>query len=223
MTASASAARCDPANLLPLFSPGQVVGLYQGTQWIDWSCPPAGVEILSCDPPGRLWQVDRHLYHLVIDADGAPACLAPFLECLTAVSRGVALVSSRLGTLLQRAARIVAPPVYPQRTSGPFRSRSSGAVLVFRETTLRVAERAQILDSATLSVALADPGRAVDVLRLSFPSLQVERSLLHLPLRGHHAEEVLGRLRQEGVHVQRSAVWFRLLQSCPLRIEGLRD
>jgi hypothetical protein len=219
MTASATpAARCDPADLLPLLSPGQVVGFYQGTQWIDWNSSPAGLDILTTDRPARLWRAQRDCFHLVIDAEGSSFILPAFLECLAGVSRGVALVSSRLGQLLRLTARIVALPAYPQRTSGPFRARTSGAVLVFREATLRVAERTQVLDSATLSVALPDPARAIAVLGLSFPSLQVERSVVHLPLRGHHAEEVLSRLREDGVPVKRSAVWFRVIQGCPLKV-----
>jgi hypothetical protein len=212
-----TASRCDPTDLLPLLSPGQVVGLYQGTQWIDWSGPTPEVVVLTPDVPDRVWRVERQRYHFVFDPGGGSLCPGGFLECLSGVSRGVALVSARLGGLLQRAARIVAPPAYPQRTSGGFRSRSSGAVLVFRETTLRVAERAQVLDSAVISIAVPDPARAISVLGLSFPALQAERFLLHLSLRGHHSEEVLGRLREEGVSVRGSAVWYRLLQTCPLR------
>ena len=212
--------RCDPADLLPLLSPGQVVGLWQGTQWIDWTSPPPEIEILTAEGPDRVWRIERQRYHFVIDPGGHSLCPGGFLECLSGQSRGIALVSSRLGGLLQRSARIVALPAYPQRTSGGFRTRSSGAVLVFRETTLKVADRAQVLDSATITIAVPDPARAINVLGLSFPELQAERSLVHLSLRGHHSEEVLGRLREEGVVVKGSAVWYRLLQTCPLKDRG---
>lgn len=216
-----SGARCNPAELLGLLSPGQVIGLYQGTQWIDWSAPPApGLDILS-NRADQLWRGERQRFHFVVDSN--PDRLGPYLECLAHLSRGVALVSSRLGAMLQFASRIVALPAYPQRTSGPFRTRTSGAVLVFRETTLRVLERGQVIDSATLTLAVQDPARAVRVMESSFPSLQVDHALLHLELRGHYPEEVLGRLRDAGISVRASAVWYRLLQTCPLRIEGLKD
>lgn len=214
-------ARCELADLLSLFSPGQVIGFYQGTQWIDWSESSPGLEILSSDRPQGLWRINRNRFHLVVEPSGAPAPIGAFVECLAGISRGVALVSSRLGTLLHWTSRIVSPPLYPQRTSGPFRSRTSGAVLMFRETTLRVVDRNQVLESATLSISIADPARAAGILEPSFPGLQVDRSSLHLSLRGHHAEEVLGRLRQEGIAVAASAVWYRLLQPCP--IKPLRD
>lgn len=210
--------RCEPGDLLPLLTPGQVIGLYQGTQWIDWggNLTP-GLEILTSDRPERFWRARRQGFHFVVDTTG-PDNLAAFLDCLAGVSRGVALVSSRLGTLLRRASRVVAQPPYPQRTSGPFRSRTSGALLVFRETTLRVVERAQALDSATLSLRVPDPAHTVRVLEASFPGLQLDRGILHLTLRGHHAEEVLGRLREERIAVTGSAVWYRLLQTCPLKL-----
>jgi hypothetical protein len=138
-----------------------------------------------------------------------------FVECLTRVSRGVAIVSSRLGSLLRWSPRIVAPPRYPLRNSGPFRARTSGAVLLLRETTLQIVDRSQVRDSAMLSLFLAEPSRGLRLLQPSFPNLQVERSALHLPLRGYHPEEILGRLRGEGLGVTGSAVWYRLLQSAP--------
>ena len=218
MTASAiSASRCDPADLVALLSPGQVIGLFEGNRWIDWSgLPPPGVEILPAGQPELLWRVSRDRFHFVVDSSGAGSPAA-FLDCLLKVSRGVALVSSRLGALLHRASRIVAPPLYPQRTSGPFRVRTSGAFLVFRETTLRVVERRQVEETATLTLALPDLPRAIAALESSFPDLQATRSTIHLPLRGHHPEEVLGRLRGDGVPVTASSVWYRLLQNCPLR------
>jgi hypothetical protein len=149
--------------------------------------------------------------------DAGAGHLSPFLVCLARMSKGVALVSSRLGALLRNASRIVAQPAYPQRTSGPFRVRTSGAVLVFREAMLRVVDSAQVLDSATLTLTLPDPARGAAVLESSFPSLQVERPFLHLSVRGHHPEEVLGRLREAGVGVSASAMWYRLLQSWPLK------
>jgi hypothetical protein len=217
MAASAFSSRCDPADLVTLLSPGQVIGLYEGTQWIDWSELPApGVGVLAADRPEQLWRAERNRYHIVIESAGT-TCPAPVLDCLTKVSKGVALVSSRLGTLLHRASRIVSPPLYPQRTSGPFRVRTSGAFLVFRETTLRVVERLQVLETATLTLSVSDPARALTVLEPSFPGLQASRFTVHLPLRGHSPEEVLGRLRAEGVGVTGSAVWYQLLQNCPLR------
>ena len=224
MTASAALARCEPADLLPLLSPGQAIGLFQGTQWIDWSAPsPSGLEILPLSPPSRIWRVSRSRCHLVLDDEEPGSGLAAFLEWLVRESKGVALVSPRLGTLLRLTSRIVAPLAYSQRTSGPFRSRTSGAILVFGETTLRVVDRAQVQDSATLSLALADPARAAGVLEGSFPALEAGRNSVHLPLRGHHAEEVLGRLREEGIAVSASAVWYRLLQPCPIRALRLTD
>jgi hypothetical protein len=223
MTASPlSATRCEPGDLLSLFSPGQVIGLFQGTAWIDWSAPSTpGLEILTLDRPERLWRVERNRFHVVVDTNQSWSGIGALVECLVHGSKGVALVSSRLGRLLRWASRVVAPPPYPQRNSGPFRSRTSGAILVFRETTLTVLERHQVQDSATLSIAIPNPARAVAVLEPSFPVLQADRTSLHLPLRGHHPEEVLGRLRQEGITVAASAVWYRLLQSCPLK--PLRD
>ena len=216
MTASAFPSRCDPADLVSLLSPGQVIGLFEGTQWINWSELPApGVEILAADRPELLWRAQRDRFHLVVESARATN-QAAFLDCLIKVSKGVALVSSRLGSLLQRASRIVAPPLYPQHTAGPFRVRTSGAFLVFRETTLRVVERFQVRETATLTVSVSDPVRAITVLESSFPGLQANRCNIHLPLRGHHPEEVLGRLRADGVAVAASAVWYRLLQNCPL-------
>ena len=218
MTASAvSSTRCDPADLVALLSPGQVIGFYEGNRWIDWSGLPApGLEVVAADRPEMLWRMGRDRFHLVVDSSGA-ASPGAFLDCLVKVSKGIALVSARLGTLLRRTSRIVAPPLYPQRTSGPFRVRTSGSFLVFRETTLRVVERGQVEDTATLTLALPDPVRAIAALETSFPGLQGTRSVVHLPLRGHHPEEVLGRLRADGLVVTRSAVWYRLLQNCPLR------
>jgi hypothetical protein len=220
MTASAvSTTRCDPADLVPLLSPGQVIGLYEGNQWIDWSgLPTPGLEILAADRPELLWRVGRDRFHLVVDSTRAINPGA-FLNCLLKLSKGVALVSSRLGTLLQRTSRIVAPPLYPHRTSGPFRVRTSGAFLVFRETTLRVVERQQVEETATLTIVIPDPVRAIATLESSFPGLQGTRTAVHLPLRGHHPEEVLGRLRADGLAVTASAVWYRLLQNCPLRLK----
>jgi hypothetical protein len=219
MTASpVSCTRCEPGDLLSLLTPGQVIGLYQGTRWIDWGgVGLPGLEILTSDRPERFWRARPQGFHFVIDSS-ASQNLAALLDCLASVSRGVALVSSRLGTLLQRTCRVVAQPGYSQRTSGPFRSRTSGALLIFRETTLRVVERAQVLESATLSLRATDPAHAVGVLEPSFPGLQLDRGILHLTLRGYHAEEVLGRLRQERIAVTGSAVWYRLLQTCPLRL-----
>jgi hypothetical protein len=207
--------RCQPADLLSLFTPRQVLGLFQGTQWIDWNGLPAGLEILTADRPERLWRIERERFHLIIDTNQSSSDLGAFIDCLAGVSRGVALASARLGTLLHHASRIVAPPAYPQRSSGPFRPRTSGAVLVFRETVLRVVDTSQVLDSATLSLTLPNLPRAVGVLEPSFPGLQADRFSLHLPLRGHHPEEVLGRLREAGVTVTASSVWYRLLQTGP--------
>lgn len=218
MTASAfSPTRCDPADLAALLSPGQVVGLFEGNKWIDWSGLPApGMEVLPAGQPELLWRAARDRFHLVVDTTDT-ASPAAFLDCLVKVSKGVALVSSRMGALLRRASRIVAPPLYPQRTSGPFRVRTSGAFLVFRETTLRVLERHQVEETATLTLVVPDTVRAIAALESSFPGLQAVRSRIHLSLRGHHPEEVLGRLREEGIVVTASAVWYRLLQNCPLR------
>ena len=218
MTASAvSSTRCDPADLVALLSPGQVIGLYAGNQWIDWSrLPTPGLDVVAADRPEKLWRIARDRFHLAVDSTGT-ASPAAFLDCLVKVSKGVAFVSGRLGTLLRRTSRIVAPPLYPQRTSGPFRVRTSGSFLVFRETTLRVVERGQVEETATLTLAVPDPVRAIAALESSFPGLQGARSVVHLPLRGHHPEEVLGRLRADGLAVTASAVWYRLLQNCPLR------
>lgn len=216
MTASPSLARCEPADLLSLFSPGQAIGLFQGTQWIDWSAPsPPGLEILTPGPPSRFWRIPRQRFHLLLDPGAPGSGLGALIECLSPASKGVALVSDRLGTLLRFTSRIVAPPAFPQRTSGPFRSRTSGALLVLRETTLRVVDRVQVQDSATLSLVLSEPARAVRILAGSFPALDADRNSVHLPLRGHQAEEVLGRLREEGIGVTGSAVWYRLLQARP--------
>jgi hypothetical protein len=222
MTASAvSFPRCDPADLVALLSPGQVIGLYEGNQWIDWTGLPApGLEVLTADRPELLWRIGRDRFHLVVDSTGK-ASPGALLDCLVKVSRGTALVSARLGALLKRTSRIVAPPLYPQRSSGPFRVRTSGAYLVFRETTLRVVERWQVEETATLTLAVPDPVRVIAALESSFPGLQGTRSVVHLPLRGHYPEEVLGRLRADGLAVTASAVWYRLLQNCPLRDSGM--
>jgi hypothetical protein len=38
---------------------------------------------------------------------------------------------------------------------------------------------------------------------------------VQIPLSGHRPEEILGLLRNEGVKVKRSVVWYALLQSPP--------
>ena len=222
MTASNGAiSRCDPADLLPLLSPGQVIGFYQGNQWINWGDrPPAGLAVVPADRPEYLWRSGRDRFHLVVDSPRF-ANSGAFLDCLVKISRGVGLVSARLGTLLRRSSRIVAPPLYPQRTSGPFRVRTSGSFLVFRETTLRVVERQQVEDTAMLTLAVPDPAGAIAALEMSFPGLLGTGRFLHLALRGHHPEEVLGRLRAEGLAITASAVWYRLLQNCPLKDSGI--
>lgn len=213
---SLAPSRCEPRDLLRLLAPGQVVGLFEGNQWIDWGgpCGP-DLEILTPGRTAMLNRVNRRGFHLVVDTNGNPRALGGLVDCLAGTSRGVAVVSARLGALLRWASRIATVPAGPPRASGPFRPRTSGAVFGFRETTLRIVESAQVQDSAMLSVGLPDPARAVGVLGGFFPDLQVDRATLHLQLRGYHAEEVLGRLREEGIPVTASVVWYRLLQNCP--------
>ena len=218
MTASfLSLCRCEPPDILPTLSPGQVTGLYDGSQWIDWggeACPD--LEVVAASRIDQLARIDSRRFHCVLDLNGA--CPGPTLSYLMGRSRGIALVSSRAGFLLRWAPRLLTPAcAIHEQVSGAFRRRSSGARLISGAAALRALDRSDVVRSTMLSVGLKEPAAAVGVLESSFPALQVDSTAIHLPLQGHHAEEVLCRLREEGIRVTASAVWYRLLQSCPLK------
>jgi hypothetical protein len=131
-------------------------------------------------------------------------------------ARGVALVSSRTGFLLHWSQRLLYPVLtVRERNSGPYRQRTSGPRLAFPTGTLRLADREEVLQSATLSLKVGNPHVLIAVLSQMFPSIHAIHDTVQIPLSGHRPEEILGLLRAEGVKVRKSMVWYGLLQSPP--------
>jgi hypothetical protein len=207
--------RCEPADLPRALAPGQVTGLYEGNQWIDWGAEQClELEVVAASRIEQLARADSRCFHCVLDTDGASP--GPVLGYLARRSRGIALISSRAGFLLRWSHRLLVPAatLHP-RTSRPFRPRTSGSVVTGVESSLELLECAEVLRSKMLSVVVGNAAAAAGVLESSNPGLQVDATAIHLPLDGRYPEEALSTLRGEGIQVIGSVVWYRLLQSAP--------
>lgn len=217
-TAWPTASRIDLKDLLPFLSPGTIVGVYDAAGWLDWEIEPdTQVEILSgYDLLGRP-AGDPRRFHCVI-LGGSPgssaAELSGALAVLLQASRGLALVASRVGTLLRVAHRILCPVA--ERRSGPHGRRSSGgwAAPSAAPGNWRLQDPADLARQATLSLRVGDTRAAVREIERS-AMVWVSGGLVHVALEGGTPEEVLERLRGHDIRVTGSVVWHPALQSSP--------
>jgi hypothetical protein len=176
---------------------GLVTGLYDGSCWFTPREHDGRIQLLrggSGFPPAR---IETGRFHLVMDLPGGTAPSPAFLDHVSRRSQGVGLVGRRAGVLLQRCRRILAP-------------RNRSGFILF--------DRSEVQQSAVLSLGVSEPFRAVPLLEAHFPDLRVEAGTVHLTLQGHAPEEVLCWLREAGLGVTASRVWYRLLETEDLEI-----
>ena len=211
-------------ELLPFLSAGTVVGVYADGSWAEWDIAPAGslVTLSAYDlihrPTG-----DPDRFHCVVagGASGIPLSeLRGALAVLAERSRGLALVASRVGTLLHSAHRILGPVKERtagshSRSSGGHGQRTSGSWMLHPPRLWRLLDPAEIRQHAVLSLRVANGTAAAQALQ-SWSSLRVSGNLIHVALEGDSAEEILERLWSAGIPVAGSAVWYPALQSSPL-------
>jgi hypothetical protein len=219
-TAWPTASRIELKDLLPFLSPGTIVGVYDDAGWLDWDVEPATpVEILSVYDLLSRPAGDPGLFHCVILGGScavSAAGLSGSLAVLLQASRGLALVASRVGTLLQASHRILCP--VRERRSGSHGRRSSGAwpapIPTATPGTWCLLDPADLARQATLSLRVGDSRAAVKAIEGSAP-VRVNADLVHLSLEGGTAEEILERLRSHDIRVTGSVVWYPPLQSSP--------
>ena len=204
-----TAPRIELQDLLPFLSPGTVVGMYDDAGWFDWGLPGSlPVEILSVYDLLSRPTGDPDHFHCVIlgSSHGISAAeLRGALAVLQGASRGLAVVTSRIGILLQVAQRILCP--VRERRSGAHARRSSGAWPAPVPGTWRLLDPAEVARQATLSLRVLDHHAAVRAIE-ERTSVRVSDDLVHLVLDGGTAEEVLERLWSQDIRVTGSAVWY---------------
>ncbi|MEP7326138.1 MAG: hypothetical protein ABI836_09340 [Gemmatimonadota bacterium] len=219
-TAWPIAPRIDLQDLVPFLSPGTIVGVYDAAGWLDWQVErPAPVEILSVYDLLSRPSGDPGRFHCVILGGShgiSVAELGGALAVLVGTSRGLALVTSRVGILLQLSHRILGP--IRERTSGPHPRRTSGGWISPVPGNWRLLEPADVARQAMLSLRVGDSRAAVRALD-GRSSVRVSGDLVHLGLEGGTPEEILERLWCNDIRVTGSAVWYPALQSSPLETD----
>jgi hypothetical protein len=212
--------RIELKDLLPFLSPGTIVGVYDDAGWLNWEIErTTPVEILSIYDLLSRPAGDPALFHCVIlgaSCAVSAAGLSGSLAVLLQSSRGLALVASRVGMLLQVAHRILCP--VRDRRSGPHGRRSSGGwpapTPAATPGSWRLLDPADLARQALLSLQVADSRAAVRAIEGS-SSVRVSADLVHVALEGGTPEEILERLRSHDIRVNGSAVWYPALQSSP--------
>ncbi len=211
---TAPAGRCEPDDLPHLLEPGLVTGFFLGSPWIDWTAPAGrGVRVIPQNEPVAWHAVDGRCCHLLLDPGTKTFATGALIARLLPRSRGVGVASRRAGALLGWADRIVTPQVYPP--SQNTQPDHCGIIQLVRETLLRISDRSQVLASATLAIALPDSARAARLLDGLGSLHHSDREGIQVRLEGRHPEEVLGRLREGGIPVTGSVLWYPLLQCRP--------
>ena len=211
-----TAPRIELQDLLPFLSPGTIVGVYDDAGWLDWEVERSDpVEILSVyDLLSRPAGDPGHFHCVILGGSHSisVAELSGALAVLLGSSRGLALVTSRVGILLQVAHRILCP--VRERRAGPHGRRSSGGWPAPAPGTWHLLDPGDVARQATLTLRVLDIRAAVRAIE-GWPSVRVSADLLHLALEGGTAEEILERLWSNDIRVTGSSVWYPALQSSP--------
>lgn len=214
-TAWPTAPRIELQELLPFLSPGTIVGVYDDAGWLGWEVERStSVEVLSVYDLLSRPNGDPGHFHCVILGGShgiSVAELSGALAVLLGASRGLALVTSRVGILLRVAHRILGSV---RERPGPLGRRSSGSWLAPAPGTWRLLDPGDVAREATLSLRVLDSRAAVRAIE-EWVAVRVSADLLHLALKGLTPEEVLERLWSRDIRVTGSAVWYPALQSSP--------
>jgi hypothetical protein len=219
----------DLQEIVPYLSPGSVVGVFDDGGWVDWEIEPGAlIVLLSGYDLEQRAPVDSTRFHFVIHnstSQLSPARLGGALAILARRSRGVALVTSRIGIMLRAVHRVLSPirdrlPVPRLSSSLPRPPRhSSGAWITPLARQWRLVDPAELVGQAMLSLQVEKPGVAARLLEDGCDQVRVDGEVLHLPLGRVTPEAMLERLSSRAVRVRSSAVWYPPLQSCPFEGE----
>lgn len=215
----------DLQEIVPYLSPGSVVGVFDDGGWVDWEIEPAAlIVLLSGYDLEQRAPVDSTRFHFVIHNSTSqltPARLGGALSILARKSRGVALVTSRIGVMLRAVQRVLSP--IRDRLPGPRLSaslarqprHSSGAWIAPLARQWRLVDPGELAGQAMLSLQVEKPSAAARVLEEGFDQVRVDGDILHQPLGRVTPEAILERLSSRAVRVLSSAVWYPPLQCCP--------
>lgn len=217
--------RIELAEILPFLSHGTIVGVYDDGSWVDWDGEPADcIVMLSSYDLLRRPAPDPGRYHCIVHRSQrgfAIARLRGALDSLLGGSRGLALVTPRIGLLLAAAQRILGPARDRQSSVSRLRAgtssvvRSSGGWVLPATRPWQLIVPTEIARSAVLSVRVANTVGAGRLLA-SWQSVRLSEDLVHVSLDGGSPEEVLDRLKSGGIRVVASRVWYPSLQTSPL-------
>src|SRR5262245_59176481 len=182
----------DIQEVVPYLSPGSVVGVYDDGGWVDWELDAgAPVVLLSGYDLQHRAAVDSSRFHFVIHngtSQLTPVQLGGALAVLARKSRGVALLTSRVGVMLRAAHRVLSPvrdraPV-PRavRGLGSRARNSSGAWVSPLARQWRLVDPEDLAGQATLSLRVDQPAVASRMLGEAIDSVKAEGDLVHLVL-----------------------------------------
>lgn len=215
----------DLQEIVPYLSPGSVVGVFDDGGWVDWDIEADGpVVLLSGYDLQQRNPVDPARFHFMIHngtSQLTAARLGSALSMLARRSRGVALVTSRIGVMLRAVQRVLSPVrdrlTVPRRSASlaPRPRHSSGAWIAPLARHWRLVDPDEIAGQAMLCLQVEKPAAAVRLLEEGFDPVRLDGDLLHVALGPVSPEAILERLNSRALRVLASAVWYPPLQSCP--------